>query len=138
VVNRFWEHPHFRELAALELPAGDFAVAGSGVLFAHGLITDPRDLDVLTRGLAWERVTGLAAPRPMPLTPGSAVVSGRLEFVDRWFSDVWAVDELIDGADVLHGFRFVRLDVIRATKVMLGRPRDLEHMALMDEKVREK
>ena len=137
-MNRFWEHPHFRELAALDLPAGDFAVTGSGVLFAHGLIADPRDLDVLTRGLAWEQVTRIAAPGPMSLTAGEAVVSGHLEFVDRWFSDVWAVDELIDNADVLHGFRFVRLDVIRATKVMLGRPRDLEHLALMDEKVREK
>ena len=97
-MNRFWEHSHFRELAALDLPAGDFAVTGSGVLFAHGLIADPRDLDVLTRGRAWEQVARIADPGPMPLTAGEAVVSGHLEFVDRWFSDVWAVDELIDNA----------------------------------------
>ncbi|MFD5829217.1 hypothetical protein [Lentzea sp. NPDC060358] len=137
-MNKFWEHRYFRELAALNLPAGDFAVTGSGVLFAHGLIDDPHDLDVLSRGLAWQRVTQLAAPQPMPLTDGEQVVIGRLEFVDRWFADRWDVDELIDDADVLHGVRFVRLDVIRATKMMLGRPRDVEHLAQLEERARKK
>lgn len=139
-MNRFWEHPYFRALAAMELPVDDFAVVGSGVLFAHGLISDPRDLDVLTRGRAWEQVKLLAEPRPMPLTPGWEIIvaDGHLEFVDRWFSDVWTVDELIDDADVLHGMRFVRLEVIRATKERLGRPRDLEHLALIDASTRKK
>lgn len=56
---------------------------------------------------------------------------GKLEFLDSWFPG-WDTDELIDGADVLHGMRFVRLEVIRATKLKLGRPRDLEHVALID------
>lgn len=130
-MNRFWEHEHFRALLALELPAEDFAVTGSAVLYAHGLIDDPRDLDVLARGRAWERVLELGEPKPTPLADGAEVTLGDLQFVDNWFPG-WTTDELIDGADVLHGIRFVRLDVIRATKAMLGRPRDLEHVALID------
>ncbi|MEU3649294.1 hypothetical protein AB0E59_38385 [Lentzea sp. NPDC034063] len=130
-MNKFWEHPYFRALLAVGLPAEDFAVTGSAVLFAHGLIDDPRDLDVLTRGPAWDRVLLLGEPKPTPLAAGAEVTVGDLQFLDSWFPG-WDTDALIDEADVLHGVRFVRLEVIRATKVMLGRPRDLEHVALID------
>ncbi len=136
-MNRFWEHEYFRALLALELPAGDFAVTGSAVLYAHGLIDDPRDLDVLVRRRAWDRVLELGEAKPTPLAEGSEVTLGDLQFVDRWFPG-WSTDELIDEADVLHGMRFVRLDVIRETKARLGRPRDLEHVALIDGKAWEK
>jgi hypothetical protein len=132
-VNRFWEHEYFRTLRAHDLPVDDFAVTGSAVLYAHGLIDDPGDLDVLARGRAWERVLLLGEPAPTSLATGFEVALGDLQFLDCWFPG-WDTDELIDGADVLHGIRFVRLDVIRATKVMLGRPRDLEHVALIDAK----
>ncbi|MCG8924146.1 hypothetical protein [Lentzea sp. CC55] len=130
-MNRFWEHEYFRALLALGLPAEDFAVTGSAVLYAHGVIGDPRDLDVLARGKAWDRVSRLGEPKSTPLAEGAEITLGDLQFLDRWFPG-WDTDVLIDEADVLHGLRFVRLEVIRATKVMLGRPRDLEHVGLID------
>ncbi|GLY51858.1 hypothetical protein [Lentzea sp. NBRC 102530] len=130
-MNRFWEHEYFRALLALELPVEDFAVTGSAVLYAHGLIDDPRDLDVLARGAAWERARRLGEPKPTPLAVGAEITLGDIQILDRWFPG-WNTAALIDEADVLHGLRFVRLGVIRATKARLGRPRDLEHVALID------
>jgi hypothetical protein len=54
-----------------------------------------------------------------------------VEVLDGWFPELWPTDELIDEADVIHGIRFVRLAVVAATKRMLHRPRDLEHLAIM-------
>ncbi|MEU0880818.1 hypothetical protein ABZ345_19615 [Lentzea sp. NPDC005914] len=136
-MNGFWEHEYFRALRELDLPGEDFAVTGSAVLFAHGLIDDPRDLDVLARNGAWERVRQLGEVKPTKLAEGFEVALGNLQFLDSWFPG-WETDELIDGADVLHGVRFVRLEVVRATKKQLGRPRDLVHVELIDRKVLEK
>ena len=38
------------KLRALKLPAGDYAIFGSGPLVVHGLIEGVRDLDVVARG----------------------------------------------------------------------------------------
>jgi hypothetical protein len=132
-MSDFRDHEYFRELATLSLPQRDFAVAGSGPLFARGWIDDPGDLDVVARGEAWRMVCGMAPLERAPIS-GSAQVSlfhGHLEFFDEWFPPRWRAAELIDSADVIEGIRFVRLEVIEATKRMLRRPRDLVQLAVL-------
>ena len=133
-MKSFLNHPYIRNLLSLELPLTDYAIAGSGPLFARGWIDDPTDIDVVARGAAWDAAVRIVAPEPAPYPPVQRVVlfGGTIEVLDGWFPDRWSVDDLIDGADIIEHIRFVKLDVVADTKKMLGRVRDLEHLVVLD------
>ena len=52
-----WAARLLGRLRALELPAEDYAVFGSGPLAVRGLIEHIGDLDVVARGPAWRNYT---------------------------------------------------------------------------------
>ena len=95
--GRLPAHELFTALRALGLPAEHYLVAGSGPLFAHGLATDLRDLDLIARGPAWAAVLELGRPEPGPIGSGQVVrlLAGRIEVYDGWFPPRWQVDRLI-------------------------------------------
>ena len=62
----------FGALRSLELPLGHFAVFGSGPLIVREIIDATNDLDVISRGPAWER----------------ACVVGEVEFVEEYGLDI--------------------------------------------------
>ena len=45
-MNHFLRHPFFRKLLALQLPESDYAVAGSGPLYARRFIEEIGDVDI--------------------------------------------------------------------------------------------
>jgi|SRR3712207_5186704 len=123
------------KLRALDLPRGDHAVFGSGPLAAHGLIGEVRDLDVVARGAAWERAKGLGLVRTAP--EGDPVVrleGGAFEIYGGWRG--WDLDALIDNAEIVDGLPFARLEDVLAFKHSLGRPKDIAHVRLMEEHLR--
>jgi len=79
----------FGKLRALGLPAGDYAVFGSGPLAIRGLIEGARDLDVVARGTAWERARRLGTVREAP--GGDPVVrleGGVIEVFGGWLGGI--------------------------------------------------
>ena len=62
----------FGLLRSLDLPAGDYAVFGSGPLLVRGIIERAGDLDVICRGAAWEAAQRLG---PADEQDGVPVVS---------------------------------------------------------------
>jgi hypothetical protein len=128
------EHPIFRKLLSLKLPPNDFTIAGSGPLFARGWIKDPTDVDVVARGRAWELAVRVGQARPAPYSTVNRVVlfGGEVDILDGWFPEVWPVDYLIASSDMIAGLRFVTLDVVAATKRKMMRPRDIEHLQIME------
>jgi hypothetical protein len=129
----FMEHRLFRELRSLRLPVGDYVIAGSGPLFARAWIDDPSDLDIVARGAAWRQVAGLGPVERARYTSSRCIqlFGGDLDIFDDWFPGMGTVDQLIRDADVIAGIRFLPLDVVVATKRMMGRPRDLAHLSAM-------
>ncbi|MEU3492194.1 hypothetical protein ABZ747_01705 [Kitasatospora cineracea] len=120
----------FAALRALDLPAGDYVVCGSGPLYARGLRERIGDLDVLARGRAWAIATALARPVRPPSGHGWAVYhpAAALEIVDRW-TPGWPTEQLIDGADVIDGIRFMNLACVLRWKQTARRPKDLPDIA---------
>ena len=129
----FRHHPTVSRLFTLELANTDYVVAGSGPLFVRGLIDSVSDLDIVARGDAWTRAQEFAEARPAPFGGALHVRLFELEILDRWFPWLWPMDYIIDTADVFHGVRFVSLDVVRTVKQIMNRPKDHEHLAIMDE-----
>jgi hypothetical protein len=115
-------------LARLALPAGEYALHGSGPLLAHGLVDSVGDLDVVARGAAWARALELG--RPVPGRQDLVVaLPGDLEVWSGWLDE--DVDELIDGAETVAGLPCVRLERVLAFKEALGRPKDRHHIELL-------
>lgn len=121
-------------VADLALPHGDWVILGSGPLWAHGILaTPPRDLDILARGAAWHRACRLG--RVERAARGDQVVrlaDGLVEVFDGWAPMTWAVDDVIDRAEWLHGLPWARLEYVLEFKRALGRPKDLEHVLLLE------
>jgi hypothetical protein len=123
------------EVRALGLPAGHFVLFGSGPLLVRGIVPPTGDLDVLVRGPAWEVARGLG---PMVrLSPYDVEVvrllEGRIEIGTVWGIGEVDVDDLIDHAEVIDGLPFAGLTHVRAYKELAGRPKDREHLRLLDE-----
>jgi hypothetical protein len=94
-----------------------------------------RDLDVVARGAAWERVKGLEPVRVAP--EGDLVVwleGGAIEVFGAWLG--WDIDVLINNAEIIDGLPFARLEDVLAFKRFNWRPKDIAHARLIEEHLR--
>ncbi|MFA6603481.1 MAG: hypothetical protein WCT10_01410 [Patescibacteria group bacterium] len=129
-------NPLVCRLLELELPTADFAVFGSGPMMARGW-RDSRDLDIVARGAAWDKARQVGVES---FTADGAVkyVIGPIEVFDSWAPGQWDVNELIDGAELIDGVRFVSLENVIKWKRLMGRPKDLEDIKLIEDRLQPK
>jgi len=125
----------FDSLRDLSLPAGDFAIFGSGPLIVRGIVPASHDLDVICRGKAWEQVQTIGSIEYLEEYQLSIVTmfDGRLTFGIEWGIGDFDTDVLIDTADLIDGLPFVRLDHVTRYKNISRRPKDLEHLQALQE-----
>ena len=107
---------------------------GSGPLLVRGIIDEVGDLDVVCRGVAWDRARELGEVHR--LEPyGVEVVAldeGRITFGMEWGIGAFDVNELIDTAELIDGIPFVRLEHVVAYKRIAARAKDVAHLAALD------
>ena len=128
------KHNLFGLLRSLELPMGDYAVFGSGSLIVRGIIEATNDLDVVSRGPAWERAASVGELVSLP--DGATIVScfdGAVTIGRNWAYGDFDIDELIDTAEVIDDLPFVRLEHVVRYKEIATRPKDLAHLELLAE-----
>lgn len=124
-------HRYLQDLADLDLPEGEWALFGSGPLLLRGWIDDVGDLDVLSRGAAWEKA--IAEGTIEALDDGNQISRiGEGVTVGRsWPYGPETVDHMIDTAEMIEGFPCVRLDYIVAYMELFDRPKDRERLAVI-------
>ncbi|SCG14589.1 hypothetical protein GA0070610_0796 [Micromonospora echinofusca] len=123
-------HPLMRMMRALDLPATEYVVFGSGPLLAHGLRRDIGDLDVVARGRAWDVLSAAARPVVPPSGRGQ-MVRLQIEAVTQWLPG-FDTDALISSAEHHAGIPFAPLAQVRRSKQLTGRPKDRRDLALID------
>lgn len=124
----------FEKVRALGLPGGDYAVFGSGPLVARGLIGHANDVDLIARGLAWERASSLGTVEIAPKGDPVVKLEGAIDVFVGWLG--LDVDAVIDRAELVADLPFARLEDVLAFKRALGRPKDLRHIRLVEEFLR--
>lgn len=124
----------FHEIRGLDLDPDHFVIFGSAPLAIHGLRTRISDLDVVARGDVWRRVSIIGTPIKGEYSGdlGWQLGNGHIEFFDRWITDDWDTDALIDGADIFGGIRFASLTEVLRYKEQLKRPDDLADIAAIE------
>jgi hypothetical protein len=112
----------------LGLDQRDFVIFGSGPLLAHGLRRRIRDLDVVARGTAWQRVSEHGDPGTGSVNgaPLAQFEDGLIQFSQGWVSDDYDADDLIDRAEIIQGLPFAQLTDVLAYKRTLCRTKDAQ------------
>ncbi|NNJ47204.1 MAG: hypothetical protein HKP18_05170 [Acidimicrobiia bacterium] len=116
-------------MRSLDLPAGDYAVFGSGPLIVRGIVEATNDLDIICRSEAWERVREVG--EISSFDDGNECVNlldGRITFGVTWKYGAFDLDELIDTAEIIEGLPFVQLEHVVAYKEAADRPKDRKHL----------
>jgi hypothetical protein len=129
------EHPLIRRLLGLGLPPGDWALFGSGPLLVRGWIDEVGDLDVISRGAAWERAKEAGDLETLP-PDGVEIVNvdgGAITIGTSWRYIEVSIDALIEQAEEIDGIPCVRLEHIIAYKRIADRPKDRGHLAVIEE-----
>jgi hypothetical protein len=132
-MSRLKDNSLIQKLLALELPADDYVVFGSGPMMAHGL-RESRDLDLLARGAAWKKAVELGELRHKPEGTGYVVLAdGDIEVFEAWGPGQWDTDKVIDTAEIIEGIRFADLKYTLDWKRRMGREKDLTDARLIEE-----
>ena len=120
----------FEQLKSLNLPAGDFAIFGSGPLIVRDIVPASNDLDIICRGQVWEDLQSMGELQYLAEYGLSIVkmLNGRLTFGNRWGIGDFDTDELIDRAELIDGLPFVRLEHVESYKKISKRRKDLQHL----------
>jgi len=122
------------KLNSLGLSADDYAVFGSGPMFAHGIKDLGHDLDIIARGNAWRQACSTSSPQTAIF--GGLVVNlfnGEIEIFDSWAPGDWDVNDLIDTAEIIEGIRFVTLENVVKWKRLMGREKDQIHIKMIED-----
>jgi hypothetical protein len=120
----------FQYVRDLQLPAGEFAIFGSGPMIVRGWIGGANDLDIICRGKAWEMAcaTGVVSYDERHEVSIASHCNGRVTFGTEWAIGRFDVDELIDSAEMVNELPFVQLQHVVAYKTIRGSAKDLLHL----------
>jgi hypothetical protein len=120
----------FDQLQSLRLPAGSYAIFGSGPLAIRGIIPSCNDLDVLCKEDAWKIVSRIGTTEFLPEYGVSvvALADSEITFGTSWGIGDFDIEALIDSAEVIDGLPFVLLEHVIRYKTIRSSPKDRRHL----------
>ncbi len=126
---------YLEELRALRLPAGHYAIYGSGPLAARG-IRAAADLDIIVSKTLWAQLVSRypAALREHP----TRLAIGNLELYATWPPMDAHIPAMLAEAEEIGGFPFVPLRYVMEWKQQRGREKDRRDLLLIREYLRTK
>ena len=126
-------HPLLEQVKTLGLPAGDYAIFGSGPLLVREIIDQVNDIDIISRGAAWERAQTLGELCYLEDYDVHVVSidDGAITIGTSWGIGEFDVNELIDSAEQIRDLPFVRLQYVVDYKRIANRPKDIAHLELL-------
>jgi len=107
------------EVERLKLPKGQFVIFGSGPLSIRNL-RDANDIDLIVKSQLWEELS-----KKYSVMGNKLIKIGKKEIYrdwKPWFNDV---NVLIDSAEIINGYCFVRLEYLLKWKKDMNRKKDI-------------
>ncbi len=117
------------ELDAIKLPAGEYAIFGSGPMAVRGW-REANDLDVIVTQPVWDWLLGKYDVRDPHGTP--RISFGDVDLFRDWGPGVWNLDRLIDEAELIDGRPYVQLESVLAWKKLRGKPKDEPDIKILE------
>jgi hypothetical protein len=113
------------ELENLNLPKDKYAIFGSGPICIRGL-REANDIDIIVKDDLWDYLSTI-----YPVEKES-IKTGNIEIFKNWSPWFNDVSELINTAEIINGFPFVKLDYVIEWKKAMGREKDLKDLELIN------
>ncbi len=117
-----------KELKQLNLPPEAFAIFGSGPMAVRGL-KEAGDLDIIVRKDVWEE---LAKQYGVKDEEKGQIVVGNIDIFCHWRPWLDNEAELIETAEMIDGWPYVRLEHVLEWKKKFGRDKDLKDIELIE------
>lgn len=119
----------------LKLPLNQYAIYGSGPIAIRGL-REARDLDVVVKDELYKKLL-----RKYKESKPGQIKIGKIEIYAPWatiFNNPKETVKLINRAETIDGFKFVRLEDLLKWKYKMGRPKDFKDIKLIENYLRNK
>ncbi len=125
---------YLQELNELNLPKGSYAIFGSGPLAIRN-IRDTHDIDGIVKKDAYIQLCK-RFPENVVSEPVDCIKLRNLEIGNNWTNDSTHIDEMIDTAEIINDYPFVKLEYVIEWKRNLGREKDKNDINLIEEYLR--
>jgi hypothetical protein len=120
----------FQKITTLNLPEDEYVIVGGGILVALGLLEWDDDIDICVtpeifnsfKSQGWDERTW----------KDKQVLKHDVYDVGVGFGK-WNLEELQDDAVKINGIQFISLNKLLVWKQEIGRPKDTQHIALINE-----
>lgn len=122
------------ELEKLNLPRDKFAIFGSGPLAIRD-IREINDLDIIVKPDLWEE---LKRKYPIEDEEKGLIKIGNIEVYKKWGNWFKDIRQFIDEADIIQGFRFVKLERVLQWKKAMNREKDKKDIQLINNYLNDK
>jgi hypothetical protein len=123
----------FEHVRQLNLPAGKFAVFGSGPLVARGIRGSEEADIIVTEDLFKQLAKDESWDKVELRDHHQSLRKGDLEIFYTWAPGAWDVAELIRTAEGIDGLPFVRLEAVIEWKQLRNEVKDQEDLKLIEE-----
>ncbi|MCX6744612.1 MAG: hypothetical protein NTX82_03755 [Candidatus Parcubacteria bacterium] len=122
------------ELKNLNLPIGQYAIFGSGPLSIRNL-RESDDLDIIVKPELWDNLTKKYPPvtKQGIKEQYTFIPIGNIEIFNSWVNLSGKINEMIDTAEIIEGFPFVKLGYVKEWKTFMGRDKDNIDLKLIEE-----
>jgi len=122
-----------QKLKELNLPKGKYAIFGSGPMGARGL-REPGDLDVIVTVSVYNDLKNRSDFKTEKKKSGNEFLEkDGIEFYQNWHPGEWDINKLIQEAEIIDGFPFVKLEEVLKWKKLKQRDKDIKDVELIEE-----
>ena len=116
------------KLNKLNLPNSQYAIFGSGPMAIRG-IRESNDFDIIVKKELWDRLIKQYSAK---IDKPDCIEIGNIEIYKTWLELTAQIDEMIDSADIIAGFPFVKLEFVVSWKRSMGREKDIRDLELIE------
>lgn len=122
------------ELKKLNLPKEKFAVFGSGPMAIRNL-RESRDIDIIVTQEVWNKLAEKYPISSKERAEGGIMKKIQVDEIEIYgdWPPFESVEKLIKEADIINGFRFVKLGKVLLWKKYLNREKDRQDILLIEE-----
>lgn len=120
-----------KELKGLGLPDGEYTVYGSGPMAVRS-IKPTKDLDVVVTEKLYKKLL-----KAYPGGKGGCIKIGDIEIFSVVSALIDNPEKVIKRAELIDGVRFIRLNDLIVWKRKMARPKDFEHIKMIENYLRQ-
>lgn len=114
-----------KQLKKLKLSLNQYAIFGSGPMAIKG-IRESEDLDIVVKDVLYKKLL-----KKYKETKSGQIKIGKIDIFSPKTALIDNPEKVIDRAETIQGFKFIRLDDLIKWKQKMGRKKDLEDIELI-------